>query len=52
MKLLIEEHRANRVDNHVRLWMLLNLELWHKLYIEQEDVSSAATRLRISAGLA
>lgn len=51
VKMLIEEHRANRVDNHVRLWMLLNLELWHKLYIEQEDVSSAATRLRMSAGL-
>jgi asparagine synthase (glutamine-hydrolysing) len=26
---LIEDHRNSRVDNHVRLWMLLNLELWY-----------------------
>ena len=31
---LIEDHRHNRVDNHVRLWMLLNLVIWHKIYIE------------------
>jgi asparagine synthase (glutamine-hydrolysing) len=32
---LIEDHKENRVDNHVRLWMLLNLDIWHQLYIEQ-----------------
>jgi asparagine synthase (glutamine-hydrolysing) len=31
---LLAEHRSNRHDHHVRLWMLLNLELWHRLYIE------------------
>jgi asparagine synthase (glutamine-hydrolysing) len=31
---LIEDHRHNRVDNHVRLWMLLNLTIWQKMYIE------------------
>jgi asparagine synthase (glutamine-hydrolysing) len=31
---LLAEHRSNRHDHHVRLWMLLTLELWHKLYIE------------------
>ena len=31
---LLVEHRSNRHDHHVRLWMLLNLELWHQLYIE------------------
>jgi asparagine synthase (glutamine-hydrolysing) len=38
---LLEEHRNNRHDHHVRLWMLLNLELWHQLYIEgasQDDL--------------
>lgn len=35
---LIEEHRNNKVDHHVRLWMLLNLEIWRRMYIEQEDV--------------
>ncbi|MGH2538592.1 MAG: asparagine synthase (glutamine-hydrolyzing) [Candidatus Promineifilaceae bacterium] len=31
---LLEEHRAGRRDNHVRLWMLLNLEVWYRLYLE------------------
>lgn len=31
---LLEEHRANKVDHHVRLWMLLNLDLWYQIYIE------------------
>lgn len=48
---LIEEHRTNRVDNHVRLWMLLNMEVWHQLYIQQKDVASVGENLRRSAGL-
>lgn len=31
---LLNEHRNHRCDHHVRLWMLLALELWHQLYIE------------------
>lgn len=31
---LLVEHHNNRYDHHVRLWMLLTLELWHQLYIE------------------
>jgi asparagine synthase (glutamine-hydrolysing) len=37
---LLEDHKTNKVDNHVRLWMLLNLEIWHQLYIRQQDVAS------------
>ena len=37
---LINEHRSGRVDHHVRLWMLLNLEIWHRMYIQEEDISS------------
>ena len=36
---LLLEHRHRRVDNHVRLWMLINLEIWHKLIIEQRELS-------------
>lgn len=32
---LLEEHRSSRIDHHVRLWMLLNLELWYQMYIDQ-----------------
>jgi asparagine synthase (glutamine-hydrolysing) len=42
---LIEEHRNNRVDNHVRLWMLLNLEIWHQIYIQQLGLSTVSKKL-------
>lgn len=32
---LIDEHQQRRADHHVRLWMLLNVELWHQLFIRQ-----------------
>ena len=31
---LLDEHRAGRADHHVRIWMLLNVELWYRLYAE------------------
>jgi asparagine synthase (glutamine-hydrolysing) len=42
---LLEEHRQSRVDHHVRLWMLLNLELWRQIYIEQCDLETVRERL-------
>jgi asparagine synthase (glutamine-hydrolysing) len=35
---LVEDHRHHQVDNHVRLWMLLNLELWYQIFIQQRDL--------------
>lgn len=32
---LLEEHRSSRIDHHVRLWMLLNVAVWHALYIQE-----------------
>jgi asparagine synthase (glutamine-hydrolysing) len=43
---LLAEHRTNRHDHHVRLWMLLNLELWHQLYIEGVEQETLAERLQ------
>jgi asparagine synthase (glutamine-hydrolysing) len=43
---LLEDHRNNRVDNHVRLWMLLNLELWHQIYVEQQDLETMGQRIQ------
>ena len=42
---LLAEHRQSRVDHHVRLWMLLNLELWRQIYIEQSDLETVRERL-------
>ena len=36
---LLEEHKNQKSDHHVRLWMLLNLEIWHQTFIEQKDSS-------------
>jgi asparagine synthase (glutamine-hydrolysing) len=29
---LLEEHFADRADHHVRLWMLLNAEIWYRMH--------------------
>ncbi|UCH61297.1 MAG: hypothetical protein JSV61_07385, partial [Anaerolineales bacterium] len=42
---LLQEHRSNRFDHHVRLWMLLNLEMWHQLYIEGAGLETVNERL-------
>ena len=43
---LLAEHRGNRYDHHVRLWMLLNLEIWHQLYIEGVERQEVEVRLQ------
>ena len=48
---LVEDHRNNRDDNHVRIWMLLNMEVWHQLYIEQLDIETVTERLRQASAL-
>ena len=48
---LVEDHRNNREDNHVRIWMLLNMEVWHQLYIEQLDIETVTEKLRQASGL-
>lgn len=39
---LLSEHLTNRADHHVRLWMLLNLDAWARIYLEGERDSAAA----------
>jgi hypothetical protein len=34
MTSLLDDHVSGRVDHNYRLWLLLNLELWHRLFIE------------------
>jgi asparagine synthase (glutamine-hydrolysing) len=43
---LLDEHRTNRQDHHVRLWMLLNLEIWHQLYIEGVEQEALTEKLQ------
>jgi asparagine synthase (glutamine-hydrolysing) len=34
---LVAEHQARRADHHVRIWMLLNLDAWYRIYVDGED---------------
>lgn len=42
---LLEEHRRGRADHHTRLWLLMNVEIWHQIYIQQSEVSSVSDYL-------
>lgn len=44
---MLEEHYSRRYDHHVRLWMLMNLELWHQLYIQGVERDVLAERLQV-----
>jgi asparagine synthase (glutamine-hydrolysing) len=44
---LLQEHRSNRRDHHVRLWMLLNLEIWYQLFIDRVGPEASAEKLFI-----
>lgn len=43
---LLEEHEAGRVDHHHRLWMLLNLELWFRQYLDGAGVEELAGEMK------
>jgi asparagine synthase (glutamine-hydrolysing) len=47
---LFSEHRARHRDNYDRIWRLLNLELWHRVCLENEasGASSAASQSRVA----
>jgi asparagine synthase (glutamine-hydrolysing) len=38
VKKIIEEHNSDRRDNSRRIWALLMLELWNKIYIDNIDI--------------
>jgi asparagine synthase (glutamine-hydrolysing) len=40
---LLREHVDGKADHNYRLWLLLNLEIWHRLYIESESVETLRT---------
>lgn len=46
MQTLLEEHLSGKVDHNYRLWILINLELWYRLYFENESVESMESFIR------
>jgi len=37
---LLAEHMSGKVDHNYRIWVLLNLEYWYRMYFEGETVES------------
>jgi asparagine synthase (glutamine-hydrolysing) len=35
---LVTEHLSGRADHNYRLWILINLEIWHRLYLEGQTL--------------
>jgi asparagine synthase (glutamine-hydrolysing) len=38
---LCAEHLAHRADHHVRIWMLLNLDAWYRIYLDGAAADSS-----------
>jgi hypothetical protein len=37
---LTSEHRSGAADHGERLWLLVNLEIWHRVFLERESADS------------
>jgi asparagine synthase (glutamine-hydrolysing) len=50
---LLNQHRSGQIDHNYRLWILLNLELWWRIYIDGASVEALdqfiAERLELRA---
>jgi asparagine synthase (glutamine-hydrolysing) len=40
---ILQEHISGKRDHNFRLWILINLEIWYRLYFENENVHSMQT---------
>jgi len=36
---LADEHRARTWEHGLRLWLLLNLEIWQRIFVDGEDIA-------------
>jgi hypothetical protein len=46
---LLRSHAAGSADDGDRIWSLLNLELWHRTFIDNEGVQTLPERHRSAA---
>jgi asparagine synthase (glutamine-hydrolysing) len=42
LRRLAEEHRAGTAEHGTRLWLLVNLEIWQRIFVDGEDLSAVA----------
>ncbi|MDH3224179.1 MAG: asparagine synthase C-terminal domain-containing protein, partial [Gemmatimonadota bacterium] len=46
---LLEEHQSGQSDHHHRIWMLVNLEVWHRIFLENRRLEEVSEDLRETA---
>jgi hypothetical protein len=44
---LISQHKQHRADHHVRIWMLMNLDTWFRIYVERQQFEVRSSRLEV-----
>jgi asparagine synthase (glutamine-hydrolysing) len=42
---MADEHRSGRAPHGTRLWLLINLEIWQRIFLDGEDIDSIMTPL-------
>jgi len=47
---LLQSHTTGRADHGNRLWLLVNLEAWHRIHIDQQSVQDFKHELLAAAG--
>ncbi|MGH7797407.1 MAG: asparagine synthetase B family protein, partial [Candidatus Binatia bacterium] len=47
---LLDEHMTRRVDHGNRLWLLLNSEVWYRMFMEQHSVEALSENVAEVAG--
>jgi asparagine synthase (glutamine-hydrolysing) len=50
MDRLLAEHLTGKADHNFRLWILMNLEIWHRIFIEGESVEKVKETIDHLAG--
>ena len=49
---LIREHLAQKADHHVRLWLILNVEVWYRMFVRGEALEDLSGLLSERLGSA
>ena len=49
LRRLVAEHDAREADHSERIWALVNLELWHRIFLEGESVAPAGSGATLAA---
>jgi asparagine synthase (glutamine-hydrolysing) len=46
VRTMAEEHAAGRVPHGTRLWLLINLEIWQRIFLDGEDIEAIMNPLQ------